>query len=351
MVMQKRVGQIGRGLLVALALLVALGGVGAVYESVAEAADTRAYPPPGRMIDVGGYRLHLNCIGAGSPTVVIEAGWGDSSVSWSSWVQPAAARTTRVCTYDRAGMGYSDPGPLPRTAQQFARELHTLLVRADVPGPYVLVGHSLGGLLVRVFTHEYPTDVVGVVLIDSMSPSTATSSASGIPAQSDAPSIVDWLLTLPARTGLLRLLAGPLQLSAGLSPEVANAYTAYSVTPRSLQAGIDEGRGMPDSLAQAGAVKSFGALPLIVLSRGVVPGQDQDWQRMQTELLALSSSSQQLFADKSGHSIQLDQPEAAVSAIEKMVEQTRARASRPLDDIITGAPLARRHHRPLRRRI
>jgi pimeloyl-ACP methyl ester carboxylesterase len=93
-------------------------------------------------------------------------------------VQPGVARTTRVCTYDRAGMGYSDSGPLPRTAKQFARELHTLLLRADVPGPYVLVGHSLGGLPVRVFTNDYPTDVVGVVLIDSMSPSSARSSAS-----------------------------------------------------------------------------------------------------------------------------------------------------------------------------
>ena len=321
-----RIGQIGRGLIVALGLLVVLGGVGAVYESVAEAADVRAFPPPGGMIDVGGYRLHLNCVGAGSPTVVIEAGWGDSSGSWSSWVQPGVARTTRVCTYDRAGMGYSDSGPLPRTADRFARELHTLLLRADVPGPYVLVGHSLGGLPARVFTNQYPTDVVGVVLIDSMSPSSAKSSTSGTPAQSDAPSIIDWLLTLPARTGVLRLLAGPLQLNAGLSPEVANAYTAVSVTPRALQAGIDEGKGMPDSLTEAGAVKSFGALPLIVLSRGVIPGQDQEWQRMQTELLELSSNSQQLFADKSGHSIQFDQPEAAVGAIEKMVEQTRAQA-------------------------
>ena len=224
-------------------------------------------------------------------------------------------------------MGYSDPGPLPRTAKQFARELHTLLLRADEPGPYVLVGHSLGGLPVRVFAHEYPAEVVGVVLIDSMSPSSASHPLQAPRPRSDCPSVVDWLLTLPARTGVLRLLAGPLQLNAGLSPEVANAYTAVSVTPRALQAGIDESKGIPDSLAEAGAVKTFGALPLIVLSRGVMPGKDQDWQRMQTELLDLSSNSQQLFADKSGHIIQLDQPEAAVGAIEKMVEQTRAQAS------------------------
>jgi hypothetical protein len=176
---------------------------------------------------------------------------------------------------------------------------------------------------VRVFAREYAGDVVGVVLIDSMSPSSARRAASDTTAQADDPAVVDWLLTLPARAGVLRLLAGPLQMKAGLSPEVADAYTAVSVTTRALQTGIDESKGMPDSLAEAGAVKSFGELPLIVLSRGVVPGKDEAWQRMQTELLELSSNSQQLFADRSGHIIHLDQPEAAVSAIDQMVEQTR----------------------------
>jgi len=306
---------------------VAVSLAGAVYESVAEAADVRAYPPPGRMVDVGGHRLHINCVGTGTPTVVIDAGWGDASGAWSSWVQPEAARITRVCTYDRAGMGYSEPGPLPRTAERFAQELHTLLWRADVLGPYVLVGHSLGGLPVRVFAHEYPMDVAGVVLIESMNPSGAQPSTSATPTRTDSHSIVDGALTLPARTGVLRLLAGPLHLDAGLSPEVANYYVAFSVTPRYLQTWLDEGKGMPESLAQAGAVNSLGEVPLIVLSRGLIPGQDQDWQRMQSELLELSSRSQQLFADKSGHNIEFDQPEAAVGAIENMVEQTRKQAS------------------------
>ncbi len=242
-------------------------------------------------------------------------------------MQPEAARITRVCTYDRAGMGYSEPGPLPRTAERFAQELHTLLWRADVLGPYVLVGHSLGGLPVRVFEHEYPMDVAGVVLIESMNPSGAQPSTSATPTRTDSHSIVDGALTLPARTGVLRLLAGPLHLDAGLSPEVANYYVAFSVTPRYLQTWLDEGKGMPESLAQAGAVNSLGEVPLIVLSRGLIPGQDQDWQRMQSELLELSSRSQQLFADKSGHNIEFDQPEAAVGAIENMVEQTRKQAS------------------------
>jgi pimeloyl-ACP methyl ester carboxylesterase len=318
-----RAHRIGRVLIGIFGLVVGVSLAGAVYESVAEAADLRAYPPPGRMIDVGGHRLHINCVGTGTPTVVIDAGWGDSSGPWSSWVQPEAARTTRVCTYDRAGMGYSESGPLPRTAERFAQELHTLLHGADVPGPYVLVGHSMGGLQVRVFAYEYAAEVAGVVLIESMSPSGARPSTSATPNQIDSQSIVDWVLTLPARTGVLRLLAGPLDLNAGLSPEVASAYTALSVTPRYLQTWLDEGKGMPESLAQAGAVKSFGAVPLIVLSRGLKEGQDQEWQQWQTELLALSSNSQQLFANKSGHSVEIDQPEAAASAIVKIVEQIR----------------------------
>ena len=172
--------RIGRGLVGVFGVVVVLGLSGAAYESLAEAADTRAFPPPGRMVGVGGYRLHINCMGTGSPTVVIDAGWGDSSGAWSSWVQPSAASTTRVCTYDRAGMGYSEPGPLPRTAERFATELHALLSNAGEPGPYVLVGHSMGGFTVRVFAHDYPGDVAGVVLIESMSPSAAKGSGSDV---------------------------------------------------------------------------------------------------------------------------------------------------------------------------
>lgn len=319
--------RISRGLIGVLAVLVAAAFAGALYESVAEAADARAYPPPGKMVDIGGYRLHINCIGTGSPTVVIDAGWGDSSASWNSWVQSPAARTTRVCTYDRAGMGYSDPGPLPRTAERFAQELHASLSSAGESGPYVLAGHSAGGLTVRVFAHQYPADVAGVVLIDSMSPSVARASSSDATAESASHSFADWALTLPARTGLLRLLSGPLGAYAGLSAERANAYSSFVIRPRSFQAWLDEGKAMPQSFVEAGAVTSFGATPLIVLSRGLTKDSDQDWQRMQTELVGLSSNSQQLFADKSGHSIQIDQPEAAVGAIEKMLELTRQQAA------------------------
>lgn len=314
----------GRGCFLWLSLMVVLCLglmlVGAIYESVAEAADVRAYPPPGQMVDVGGYRLHLNCLGAGSPTVVIDAGWGDWSAMWS-WVQPEVARTTRVCTYDRAGMGYSEAGPLPRNAAQFAKELHTLLQQANISGPYVLVGHSLGGLSVRVFAHDYAAEVAGVVLIESMSPAQFSPSPLDPKPQTASLSPGFSLPFVLARIGLVRLLAGPLGFKPVLPAEVQKAFTAFSVTPRSIQAWVGEGAVMPESGAQARAVKTFGDLPLIVLSRGL--DQKPDWQVMQAELLQLSSNSQQLIADKSGHNIEIDQPEAAVAAIGKIVEQIR----------------------------
>ena len=306
-----------------MAVVLGLALLGAGYESVMEDADGRAYPPPGQLVDVGGHRLHLHCAGTGGPTVVIEAGLGDWSASWSSWVQPEVARTTRVCTYDRAGMGFSEAGPRPRTAARFAEELHTLLLRAGVPGPYVLVGHSAGGLTVRVFAHDYAADVAGVVLIESMHPEQARPSApaAATPPPAGSPSWGDRVLTLPARLGVLRLLSGPLDLAGGMSPEVAGAYAALSVTPRFVQTMIDEGRGLPDGLAQAGAVASVGAVPVIVLSRG--RELDPTWQRLQDDLVHLSTDGRHLTAGASGHNVQLDQPEAAIEAIVQLVERIR----------------------------
>ncbi len=124
-----------------------------------------ASQPLGRMVDVGGYRLHINCAGRGNPTVVLIAGSGDFSFDWSL-VQPDVSRVTRVCSYDRAGIAWSDPGPTPRTMRQDAYELHKLLGAARVKGPYVLVGHSIGGLIARVYAEQYPDEVAGVVLVD-----------------------------------------------------------------------------------------------------------------------------------------------------------------------------------------
>jgi pimeloyl-ACP methyl ester carboxylesterase len=145
-------------------LLLVLAGI--VYQAIASARDAQRYPPLGRLIDVVGYRLHINSTGEGTPAVVLDAGVCDCSLNWCL-VQPEVAKFTRVCSYDRAGMGWSDAGPSPRTSEVIVRELHTLLTNAGIAGPYVLVGHSFGGYNVRLFAHDYPEEVVGLVLVDS----------------------------------------------------------------------------------------------------------------------------------------------------------------------------------------
>jgi pimeloyl-ACP methyl ester carboxylesterase len=299
---------------VCLASLLGLMLVGYIYEPMAEAADAKAYPPPGELVDVGGHRLHINCTGSGSPTVVIVAGAGDWSTTWGGVVQPEVAKTTRVCTYDRPGLGWSEAAPLPGDAAQFAKELHTLLQNANVPGPYVMVGHSLGGFVVRIFAHDYASEVAGVVLVDSMNPKQVT--------QSQANSLAR-LYSLQAgltRFGVGRLIVKLLGLASSMPPNEEAYWPQYIRSP-SLQASAREYQGLPASAAEAADVKSFGDLPLIVLTAKL--NDNPGWPEWQNELLQLSSNSEHLFAEKSGHNVQVDEPDAAVAAILKMAELVR----------------------------
>lgn len=305
----------GQGCLIWLgrivALIIALAILGAIYEPIAEAADAKAYPPPGQLVDVGGHRLHINCMGTGSPTVVIEAGLGDWSTSWRGVVQPEVAKTTRVCTYDRAGLGWSDANSLPSDAAQFAKELHTLLENANVPGPYVMVGHSLGGFIVRIFAHDYASEVAGVVLVDSMNPKQVSESLSNKLA------LFSSIEAALARVGVGRLLVKLPAIASGAPPN-GEAYYPLMFRLQSFQTTANEYKELPVSAAEAAAVKSFGDLPLIVLTAKL--NDNPGWPEWQNELLQLSSNSEHLFAENSGHVIQFDQPDAAVSAILKMIE-------------------------------
>src|SRR5690349_5726980 len=304
-----------------LAALLGLALVGYIYEPIAEAADAKAYPPPGELVDVGGYRLHIKCTGNGSPTVVIEAGLGDWSTSWG-FVQSEVAKKTRVCSYDRAGAGWSENGPLPRDAAQFAKELHTLLQNADIPGPYVMVGHSLGGLGVRVFVHEYASEVAGVVLVESMNPKQISQLPSAERNQPNPQSRYYSVLTGLARFGVARVIARPViqMISPSIIPD-ENAYYSRYVRVQSMQAARDESLGLAASEEEAATVKTFGDLPLIVLTGRL--NKNPGWQEWQTELLQLSSNSQHLFAENSRHGVQIDEPDAAVSAILQIVHQVR----------------------------
>src|SRR6188472_3223117 len=152
---------------VGLSSLIAVTALaGATYQWLATRRDLAANPAPGQLVDIGGYRLHLWCTGSGTPAVILDNGLGGSSAGWG-FVQPDVARFTRVCSYDRAGMGYSDPGPSPRTARRIASELNELLARSGMPGPVVLVGESIAGFTVRVFASDHPERAAGLVLVDA----------------------------------------------------------------------------------------------------------------------------------------------------------------------------------------
>ena len=143
-----------------LAGLAALAGAGALYQAICARRDRSRYPLPGKLVDVGGHRLHILSTGEGSPTVVMDSGLNGSSLDWSS-TQPDVARFTRVCTFARVGHGWSDPGPKPRSSQRIVDELDTLLVNAGIEGPFVMVGQSFGGMNVRLYATRHPEKVVG----------------------------------------------------------------------------------------------------------------------------------------------------------------------------------------------
>jgi pimeloyl-ACP methyl ester carboxylesterase len=216
-------------------------------------------------------------------------------------------------------LGWSEAAPLPGDAAQFARELHTLLQNANVPGPYVMVGHSLGGFVVRIFAHDYASEVAGVVLVDSMNPKQVTQSLSNNLARLYS------LQAVLARFGVGRLLMKLPGILPSMPPNEEAYYPLY-LRPRSLQASANEYQGLPASAAEAAAVKSFNDLPLIVLTARL--NDNPGWPEWQAELLQLSSNSQHLFAENSSHTIQIDEPDAAVAAILQMVQQVRETAKK-----------------------
>src|SRR5215203_7176855 len=169
---------IRRGFVWTIVGLLALALIGAIYQIVATEIDQRAYSPPGEMVNVKGHLMHINCVGEGSPPVILEAANLGMSAHWVR-VQQQLTKSTRVCAYDRAGMGWSETGPEPRDAKRISSELHTLLGGADSEGPYVLVGHSYGGLYARMYAARYPNQVAGLVLVDSSHPEQFTRSPEG----------------------------------------------------------------------------------------------------------------------------------------------------------------------------
>lgn len=315
-----------------------------------------AYPPLGKLVDIGGYRLHLNCTGRRSPTVVLLAGGGDFSFDWSL-TQPILSRFARVCSYDRAGFAWSDPGPTPRTMKQEAYELHALLKAARIQAPYVLVGHSFGGLIARVYAEQYPNEAAGMVLVDATHEDTTLmfqgklvrvrESATGKP--------IPPVQTMQSSPPKPPTAEDTKQFEFNQKTfGIPKTEAPFDKLPASIQAMRLWFRAQPPSaagspdfwaeelqamyMARAKTPYQLGEKPLLILitKPGVgkpPPGIAADeWKRVieekrqqKVELASLSQNSKLMVAEKSGHHIQLDEPQLVTESIRQVVEAVRQR--------------------------
>jgi pimeloyl-ACP methyl ester carboxylesterase len=317
----------GRILLGLLALIIVLAASGATYQAIMAAGDTKRYPPPGQLVDVGGHRLHLYCVGEGSPTVVLDAGLGAFSLDWGA-VQPGVAASTRVCAYDRAGLGWSEAGPRPRSPQQFADELHTLLTNGGIPGPYVLVAHSISGKTARLFASQHPNEVAGMVLIDARHESvddhlTPEQVAAEDTQQRHFQDMIKWM----ARFGLVRVLWAPawpkmLPGSENLTPETRTAIGVLQARPRQIDNALAEGQGRMDSNGQLRNAAPLGDKPLIVLASAQNIDHLPDWKEAQQIMTGLSTNSRLIVAP-SGHAIHFEQPALVVESVHQVLDAAR----------------------------
>jgi pimeloyl-ACP methyl ester carboxylesterase len=304
--------------------------------------------PPGVLVDIGGQRLHLHCTGTGSPTVLLEAGAGDFSVVWSL-VQPKVAATTRVCSYDRGGYAWSDPGVEPRTYAQLATELHRALERTHVGPPYVLVGQSYGGLVVRGFAARYRAEVVGLVLVDAVhedqrvvyggAPHRLRDEAKGRPTPAPRIALGTAMIQRAAARPRPTTPDAPLDPPLDRLPADAQRVWRWAASrPLAELAQRAEMDWSPEELARLHAARrtdraTLGDLPLVVLARthgdypsGMAIGADsleRERRALAADLARLSRRGRLVFAPHAGHNIHLEDPALVVQAIGEVVAAAR----------------------------
>lgn len=260
-------------------------------------------------IDVGGHHLYMESTGAGSPTVIFESGMGCGAESLAN-LAAEVQQVTRTIIYDRAGLGQSDPAPKPRTSQDLVDDLWRLLQQAQIDGPYLLVGHSFAGLHLRLFTHQHPQVVAGLVLLDASHPD-------------------QWVRDL-------QLLPSPSEDEPVALTKARATLTAEWADPLHNEEGID----IATSAAQVRTTSHFGVLPLVVITAGLDEWEEgfppdiartleQNWQAMQKELAALSHNGTYIIATESNHVIQDCQPELVVDVIRQLVQEISARLPFP----------------------
>lgn len=323
--------------LAGVALIILLAAAGAIYRAIERAADARRFPQQGKSVSLGaefpGVLLNIDCSGTGSPTVILDTGLGVPAVGWN-FVQPQVAKFTRVCSYDRAGYGWSTPGPMPRTSAEIVKELHALLAAAGEKPPYILVGHSFAGFNVRVFNGAYPGEVVGMVLVDA---SHEDQMSRMPPAMADfekkAEASAKWQAVLaPAAIdlGIARLtydISGPTYLPKDFREELRY----LQLQTKFLSATNSELGSFDTSADEVRASGSLGGKPLVVLTAGKSPDAsslppgfpmkafddfENIWRNdLQVREAHLSTRGRQIIVPDSDHMIPFERPDTIVSAI------------------------------------
>jgi pimeloyl-ACP methyl ester carboxylesterase len=326
-------GKLLKWLLIGMVGLTVLGVVAAnVYGLYGRYQLDKDYPAPGRMISIGTHRMHMHCVGEGKPTVVLDAGGAGFSVMWAAVIERAQS-VTRLCAFDRSGLGWSEPGKVSPTAESREADLEALLAVSGESPPFILVGHSLGGMHAWLYAQDHLDQAAGLIAVDTAPPNMADLNAMGPGVKIEGGQRL--LFMSIERLGLVPALVGDLPVETEGLPESASVVMKRS---RFLSKGLLSEQLAMDALAHAARkMGSIQDLPLIVITHGM-PGDfeawgfgdraqdaEQAWQDMQVELSELSSNGEIFIAQESGHMVPVQQPAIVVDAIRRLVEGYRAR--------------------------
>jgi pimeloyl-ACP methyl ester carboxylesterase len=293
---------------IAAVLLAALLGAG--YEAVHRHREQKLYQPPGKLIDMGGYKLHLYCTGQGSPTVLLEFGADGSFLDWRE-VQPGVSQITGVCSYDRGGYGFSDASPKPRLSSAMSEEFRELLRRAGEHPPFIVVGHSFGAQNALMFAHQFPEDVAGIVLVDGTHP------AYNVP--------FGWKKKLQLQMMQYTMPFGLPRWRGWCgqgAPDISGLKTRITCRSQVLRANYEQLAAYRESAAGVVQIHDLGDLPLVVISRD---SSGPEWQKFQERLAGLSTNSRHVIAKGSGHKVPTAAPEVIVEEISALVKDFRAK--------------------------
>lgn len=318
-----------RGVISLLILIIVLPIAGALYQFAATTIDRHNFPPSGQLVEMGGHKLHLHCVGIGSPTIIMESGLGSTSLDWGL-VQPALAKETRVCTYDRAGLGWSDTNPAnaARTSQQIARELHQLLETAEIPAPYILVGLSAGGMHVQTYATQYAEEVEGLVLVDP----TPAQFMAGLPEEKRQPLLPNLeqfkQIQIFEVLGLMRLIPLPgSDVLASLPLELQQNIRAFAVQSGVAKALYAEAAGIEQSILQTASLAPLPPdMPVTVIWHGIPVepvALEPQVELSLRQLVEQSENGRFLIAENSGHYIPFDRPDIVIAETARMIQMAQ----------------------------